>query len=541
MTDPHAYYQDPPEVIRERFARYRRAGIDMLRIEIGWRLFQPDSADQWTDAGIRPYLEAARDSGLRVKLIVGTIMAPPGWFLLSTPGARLMDENGDMGLNSINLWYEGLGPLLDRVLRRQFEYLRDHDFLGNIDLVVVDLGPAGEPLYPPNWTQGRGAEEPHTFWCYGEGTAASFRVYARERHGTLEACNRAWGTDYGSWSEVELPRPGTSTGAHWEDVLLWYRDSKREFTREQVARFQGTIREFLGDRAQALIYVPGSAIRPSEWELAVRTGDGPVPVKIMADSEFLLDVARETGSVLQYTGAENRREVAYLTRSLRERGMPPAGMWAENSGGFPDPLYLARVLVHYGLRGMDFTHAHHVFAADGITPNHRWPDLEAACRLIRSGGPAELQSPTRAPERQHRGTDGRLERLTLFPEADVRLLAHRESAPILAHAVKAPWQELEATWTERDLGRPWETPGADFGPAPVAISVPVPPVRNSDAVGTEARLDLTAQAQAWLREPSGNHGILLRLPPDTTAAKDFAAREHPDPDLHPRLRLYFAP
>ena len=53
---------------------------------------------------------------------------------------------------------------------------------------------------------------------------------------------------------------------------------------------------------------------------------------------------------------------------------------------------------------------------------------------------------------------------------------------------------------------------------------------------------LAADVQAWLDDPGGNHGWMLRgNEADPSAAKKFASRESLDPALAPRLVVEFTP
>ena len=102
------------------------------------------------------------------------------------------------------------------------------------DSVFVDLGPAGEPIYPAAWTMKKRSCTELTPWYYGEQAGMDFRQAMTEKYKNLEQANRSWGSTFASWTEVKPLNPGERSGAMWEDVLLWYRDSKRAFIRWQI-------------------------------------------------------------------------------------------------------------------------------------------------------------------------------------------------------------------------------------------------------------------------------------------------------------------
>lgn len=382
MTDPSAWYRDPPGKIARRFDLYRKMGVGVLRVEVDWRSLET-AEGHWDPSYIRSYLELARRHGFRIKLILGVLMAPPGWFLERYPEARIVDENGQWSRNTMSFWYPGLRSLIDEKTRRIVRTLRDLRVLDLVDYVIPSLGPAGEAVYPVPWTLGPDVRE-QTYWCYDKGAQRDFRARMRRKYGTIAAANTRWGTEFTSWEAARVLPPGTRPGPYWDDVLTWYRDAKREFIRWQVE----STRRHLGRDRRILIYVPGTAYSEAEWREAVATARGNDHVMMMADSFFLIDFAARNGCWLQYTGAENAPEVARLRRYMRERGHTRVRMWAENAGvlgAARDPLHLARVVIENHLFGLDYTHAHFAFEADGLTPNAVFPALEEAYARIRSG------------------------------------------------------------------------------------------------------------------------------------------------------------
>jgi hypothetical protein len=145
-------------------------------------------------------------------------------------------------------------------------------------------------------------------------------------------------------------------------------------------------RKYLNENVQVLVYVPGSDIRPAEWEEAVRTGGASIGIKLMADSSWLVQTAARMGCLLQYTGAENRPEVEHLREVLNKSGMKNVSFWAENAGVIEaarDPLTLADIVLKNNLIGLDFTHSYFAFEADHITPNAIFADLQKSFALLR--------------------------------------------------------------------------------------------------------------------------------------------------------------
>jgi hypothetical protein len=324
----------------------------------------------------------AKRHGFRTKLIVGVMMAPPKWFLDAHPEARIVDEKGRYSTNTMSYWYPGLHRLIEEKSRRLLQSLREMDVLGLVDYLIPSFGPAGEPVYPVPWTLGPGFEK-QTYWCYDPAAQADFRMQMRRRHRTLGVANTRWGTSFDSWQAVRVLPPETRPGPYWDDVLTWYRDSKRSFIRWQI----DSLRRQSPRGARVLVYVPGTAYSDADWQEAVRTARGGDWIMMMADSRFLIDLAAGTRCWLQYTGCENAPEVTRLRRYIDAQHHAGLELWGENAGYWEaarDPLNLARIIVENRLYGLDLTHGHFLFQRDGITPNEAMPKLKEAFAQIRA-------------------------------------------------------------------------------------------------------------------------------------------------------------
>lgn len=391
MTDPQAWYFDPPARIEARFQKYRDMGVTMLRIELDWRSLET-APGVWSFERVQPYLRLVRQYGFRVKLIVGALMGPPRWFFDAHPDAHITDEDGQVSLNTVSYWYPGLRALMSDKVRGIRRVVAQSGLADRVDFVIPALGPAGEAIYPVPWTLGAHVTR-QTMWCYDCHAQTDFRRAMQRRYRTIGAANRAWGTSFSGWDEVAPPRPGERPGPMWHDVLTWYRDAKREFVRWQVASLK---REF--PAATTLIYVPGTAYSPEDWNDAVRTGRGNDRILMMADSFFLMDLASRTASWLQYTGCENEAEVRRLTAYLRVRGRSAPPMIGENAGvpdAAGDPGHLADVVLRHGLAGLDYTHSHFAFGPDGLSESPTTAALrQAFSRIARAESPVPEKAPT---------------------------------------------------------------------------------------------------------------------------------------------------
>lgn len=94
----------------------------------------------------------------------------------------------------------------------------------------------------------------------------------------------------------------------------------------------------------------------------------------------------------------------------------------------------------------------------------------------------------------------------------------------------------DATWLHTDFpATPWMNPGGDFAPAPSAVV-------EVDTLGFYTwgpTPEMIADVQAWIDDPSANHGWILVGPevPMSFSAKRFNSRENADVGSRPRLQV----
>jgi len=389
MVEDVNYLKDPAEILQRRFDLYRQLGFGTLRTSIAWRRVEVAEGDWSGSAYLQAYLERAIGSGFRLKMAVETLGAPPGWFLRAHQDAGIRNAESEISQNDLSPWYPGLRSVLAEKTGRLFQKLADLRVFGAIDWIFADLGPASEPIYPAAWTQGKSGCQQATPWFYGNHAQASFARAMAQKYRSLDAANAVWGMRFSDWPDVRLPLPGSAAGPIWQDALVWYRDSKRSFIRWQVTNYQHALATYAPAAARPglIIMVPGRHVRQEEWRRAIMSGVPDCSLAIMTDSEFLLDLANETGCALQYTADENADEVQYLCAYMRAHGNAQK-LWGENVGTPPvadHPNHIADVILDNGLYGMDYVRSSRIFEPDGVTPNAVAGELAQACRRLREG------------------------------------------------------------------------------------------------------------------------------------------------------------
>jgi hypothetical protein len=388
-SDSAAMRFSPASLIKSRFALYRQAGFDMLRVEgLDDTILAADGSIK--DPPDLTYLMLARNSGFRIKLNIHSLFEPESYLNLH-PDARLINEDGGQAKSVMSFWYPQLRPQVEEGTKAVLNYMAIHGLFQNVDQIAPDFGPASEPIYPAAWTQtGKAQKAGESFWFYGSGARTDFAEKMKARYGTIDAANASWGTTFPDFEAVVIPQPGTHPGPFWKDILTWYRDTKRDFIIFQIENFKKELAKYPEARGiKLLLYVPGTHCSADDWENAIATGSGRANIRIMCDSEFLLDTARKEGCDLQYTGCENGVEVKYLVDYLKTNQMTTP-MWGENAdNGAPNIGHIADVVINNHLAGLDYTHTSTFFQKDLATPTPLLPQVtEALTRIHESLGDA---------------------------------------------------------------------------------------------------------------------------------------------------------
>jgi hypothetical protein len=97
---------------------------------------------------------------------------------------------------------------------------------------------------------------------------------------------------------------------------------------------------------------------------------------MMADSEFLLDLAHRENTYLQYTGIPNMSELEYLESYMRRHNFD-VPLWGENAGNKGDPEELDEEILSNGLYGQEYIGSNLV-GGDHVTPTDQYQKLHRA-------------------------------------------------------------------------------------------------------------------------------------------------------------------
>ena len=353
---------DDPKAIADRFALYRSLGFNALRYALIWSMFEQEP-DTWRlSDDQRRYFDLALEHGFGLKLEIGAWSSVPDWFLDQHPLARMVDADGRFKRQYLSPWYQGARELLVEKQSRVIESIAGLGLSDSVVGAIVDLGPAGEPLYPPAWTVP--GETQDSFWFYGPTAVEAFRTAMRAKFGDdLARANGRWATHLRAWSDLAPQMAGGPV--FWHDVLIWYRDTKRDMVTALVTDFKRTALR-TGFKAPLIALLPGShqpsTLLDDDPDLAGASG----AVRVMTDWPFLFDLCLGQKIDMQYTAAEQASEVASIGACLNRRGAGDV-LWLENAGGPPslrpeDLVSAARRAPH---KGYDYIGAGSLFDRSG--------------------------------------------------------------------------------------------------------------------------------------------------------------------------------
>jgi beta-galactosidase len=190
--------QWPREVWREDVALMREAGVNMVSVGIfAWALIET-SEGVFDFAWLDELLDLLHDNGISVDLGTPTA-SPPAWFFADHPDARVVTREGiTMGFGARGMASHASPAYREAIVRIASALAERY---GSHPAVVLwhvhnEYGvPVGED--------------------YSDQSVRAFRGWLRDRYGTLDALNAAWGTTfwgqrYGEWHHIGAPAAAPS-------------------------------------------------------------------------------------------------------------------------------------------------------------------------------------------------------------------------------------------------------------------------------------------------------------------------------------------
>ena len=174
----------------------RAAGVTSARIaEFAWCRMEPEEGRYdfaWLDRAI----ETLSAHGVSVIMCTPTA-APPAWLCAGHPEIYCVDKLG--GVHGFGTRHQACPnhPTYREYCLKIVTQLAEH-FAANKAVFA--------------WQLDNEYGEGNTSYCYCDTCRAKFREYAKEKYGTLDALNRAWGTifwsqEYTDWSQIPAAVP----------------------------------------------------------------------------------------------------------------------------------------------------------------------------------------------------------------------------------------------------------------------------------------------------------------------------------------------
>ena len=204
--------------------RMLRIGIKVVRIaEFAWNKIEPEEG-VYTYEFYDSFLELAHRKGMKVIFCTPTA-TPPVWLTEKYPEALNADSDGRLFYHGARRHYNYNSPVYQKLCCNIVEKSASHY--------------GGHPAIIGWQIDNELNCEVDEF--YSESDTIAFRQFLREKYGTIEELNQAWGTvfwnqTYNCWEQIYVPRKtvhNTNNPHHLLDYFRFVSDSARRFVRMQ--------------------------------------------------------------------------------------------------------------------------------------------------------------------------------------------------------------------------------------------------------------------------------------------------------------------
>ncbi len=220
------YYPEhwPKSMWREDLERMLSTGIEVIRIaEFAWSKVEPTEG-HFTYEFFDEFLDLAEETGMKVIFCTPTA-TPPAWLTEKYPEVLNARMDGTLLRHGARRHYNYNSPVYQELSARITGKFAEH-YAGRSCIIGWQLD---------NEINCEISE------FYSRSDDEAFRVFLKEKYGTTDLLNEAWGTafwnqTYTDWSEVHVPRETISNSTNPHEVLDYTRfisASARRFAKMQ--------------------------------------------------------------------------------------------------------------------------------------------------------------------------------------------------------------------------------------------------------------------------------------------------------------------
>ncbi len=232
----------------------REMGIQIVRMaEFSWSKFEPRAGDFHFESLDRAISVLAAEG---IDVILGTpTAAPPAWIIEQNPEIQPMDARGQTRFFGSRHHDCQSNPVYREHIRRYVTAFAAH--YANNPAVV-------------GWQVDNELGNSHGDLCYCPSCENRFRQWLKEKYGSIEQVNEAWGTcfwsqDYPDFEHIHAPKITAAFGANPSRDLDWKR-----FTSDLVCefhRFQADILRAAAPEKFITHNMMGFCVKPSYYDL----------------------------------------------------------------------------------------------------------------------------------------------------------------------------------------------------------------------------------------------------------------------------------
>ncbi len=174
--------QWPREVWQEDVRLMKKAGVNIVSLAIfSWSRIEP-AEGQWDFSFFDEVIDLLGKNGIAVDLATSTA-SPPMWLAQAHPEILPVDQDGRVFWPGARQHWRPTSPVYRRYALEMCRHMAEH-FKNNPYVVAWHLG---------------NEYGCHNLYDFSDDANHAFQQWCKQRYGTIDAVNKAWGTDF--WSQ----------------------------------------------------------------------------------------------------------------------------------------------------------------------------------------------------------------------------------------------------------------------------------------------------------------------------------------------------